>query len=117
MQIVNIHAVCQCNVNIHIFSGRVSFQGETAGKETENMNTEEKKIAVIGIGGVGGYIAGLLAKAYPHVTMVARGARAESIRKKGLVLHSDYKGEIAAKPERVVPIQEIWDSRIIFLSV
>ena len=26
------------------------------------MNTEEKKIAVIGIGGVGGYIAGLLAK-------------------------------------------------------
>ena len=29
------------------------------------MNTEEKKIAVIGIGGVGGYIAGLLAKAYP----------------------------------------------------
>ena len=39
------------------------------------MNTEEKKIAVIGIGGVGGYIAGLLAKAYPHVTMVARGAR------------------------------------------
>lgn len=69
-------------VNIHIFPGRVSFQGETAGKETENMNTEEKKIAVIGIGGVGGYIAGLLAKAYPHVTMVARGARAESIRKK-----------------------------------
>lgn len=67
------------------------------------MNTEEKKIAVIGIGGVGGYIAGLLAKAYPHVTMVARGARAESIRKKGLVLHSDYKGEIVAKPERVVP--------------
>ena len=55
------------------------------------MNTEEKKIAVIGIGGVGGYIAGLLAKAYPHVTMVARGARAESIRKKGLVLHSDIE--------------------------
>ena len=35
------------------FPGRVSFQGETAGKETENMNTEEKKIAVIGIGGEG----------------------------------------------------------------
>ena len=34
------------------------------------MNIEEKKIALIGIGGVGGYIAGLLAKAYPHVTMV-----------------------------------------------
>ena len=67
------------------------------------MKTEDKKIAVIGIGGVGGYVAGMLAKAYPHVTMVARGARGESIRENGLVLHSDYKGEIVAKPERVVP--------------
>ena len=48
------------------------------------MKAEEKKIAVIGIGGVGGYVAGMLARAYPHVTMVARGARAESIREKGL---------------------------------
>lgn len=56
------------------------------------MKTEDKKIAVIGIGGVGGYVAGMLAKAYPHVTMVARGARGESIRENGLVLHSDYKG-------------------------
>ena len=81
------------------------------------MNTEEKKIAVIGIGGVGGYIAGLLAKAYPHVTMVARGDRAESIRKKGLVLHSDYKGEIVAKPERVVPIQDMGQQDYIFICV
>ena len=35
------------------------------------MKAEDKKIAVIGIGGVGGYIAAMLAKAYPHVTMVA----------------------------------------------
>lgn len=27
------------------------------------MKTEDKKIAVIGIGGVGGYVAGMLAKA------------------------------------------------------
>ena len=72
---------------------------------------------MIGIGGVGGYIAGLLAKAYPHVTMVARGARAESIRKKGLVLHSDYKGEIVAKPERVVPIQDMGQQDYIFICV
>mgnify|MGYP002231713188 CR=1 FL=1 len=80
------------------------------------MNTEEKKIAVIGIGGVGGYIAGLLAKAYPHVTMVARGARAESIRKKGLVLHSDIR--VRSWQSRSVWFRSgIWDSRIIFLSV
>ena len=48
-------------VNIHIFFREGKFSGRTAGKETENMNIEEKKIA-IGIGGVG-YIAGLLAKA------------------------------------------------------
>ena len=81
------------------------------------MKTEDKKIAVIGIGGVGGYVSGMLAKAYPQVTMVARGARAESIREKGLVLHSDYKGEIVAKPERVVPVREMGQQDYIFICV
>ena len=81
------------------------------------MKAEEKKIAVIGIGGVGGYVAGMLARAYPHVTMVARGARAESIREKGLVLHSDYKGEIIARPERVVPVCDMGWQDYIFICV
>ena len=43
MRIVNIHAVCQCGSWIStFFPGRVNPQWETAGKETENMNTEEK---------------------------------------------------------------------------
>ena len=81
------------------------------------MKTEDKKIAVIGIGGVGGYIAGMLAKAYPHVTMVARGARGESISENGLVLHSDYKGEIVAKPERVASVREMGQQDYIFICV
>ncbi len=81
------------------------------------MKIKDKKIAVIGIGGVGGYVAGMLAKAYPHVTMVARGARGESIRENGLVLHSDYKGEIVAKPERVVPVREMGQQDYIFICV
>ena len=81
------------------------------------MKAEDKKIAVIGIGGVGGYIAAMLAKAYPHVTMVARGARRESIRKNGLVLHSDYKGEIVARPEQVVPAREMGQQDYIFICV
>ena len=81
------------------------------------MKAEDKKIAVIGIGGVGGYIAAMLAKAYPHVTMVARGARGESIRKNGLVLHSDYKGEIVARPEQVVPAREMGQQDYIFICV
>lgn len=72
---------------------------------------------MIGIGGVGGYVAGMLARAYPHVTMVARGARAESIREKGLVLHSDYKGEIIARPERVVPVCDMGWQDYIFICV
>ena len=81
------------------------------------MKTEDKKIAVIGIGGVGGYVAGMLAKAYPHVTMVARGARAESNRENGLVLHSEFMGEIVAKPERVVPVREMGQQDYIFICV
>lgn len=78
---------------------------------------KDKKIAVIGIGGVGGYVAGLLAASFPHVTMVARGARQESIRRNGLVLHSDYKGEILAKPERVVSVEEMGLQDYIFICV
>lgn len=61
-----------------------------------------KKIAVIGIGGVGGYLAGMLADAYDTVSFVARGKRKESIEKNGLVLHSDYHGEMVVHPKQVV---------------
>ena len=46
----------------------------------------DSRIAVVGVGGVGGYVGGMLANYYPHVTFVARGARGGSIREKGLVL-------------------------------
>lgn len=61
-----------------------------------------KKITVLGLGGVGGYMGALLAGTYPHVSFVARGNRRKSIEEKGLVLHSDYRGEHVARPERVV---------------
>lgn len=41
----------------------------------------------------------------------------ESIRENGLVLHSDYKGEIAARPERAVPIDQMGEQDIIFVCV
>lgn len=62
----------------------------------------DKRIAVIGLGGVGGYLAGMLIQAFPHVTLVARNERGRSIRERGLILHSDYKGEKEGRPERVV---------------
>ena len=33
------------------------------------------KITIVGIGGVGGYLSGMLAKTYENVTLVARGER------------------------------------------
>ena len=55
------------------------------------MNQEilDKRIAVVGIGGVGGYLAGMLGRVCGHLTMAARGSRRESILENGLVLHSE----------------------------
>ena len=77
----------------------------------------EKKIAVVGLGGVGGYIAGLLANAYSDVTFIARGARKEAIEKDGLYLHSDYKGEIHAVPAHVTTVEEMEPQDYIFVCV
>ena len=48
---------------------------------------------VIGTGGVGGSIAGFLALAGREVTCIARGKHLEAIRKQGLHLKSDLKGD------------------------
>ena len=60
----------------------------------------DSRIAVVGVGGVGGYVGGMLANHYPHVTFVARGARGESIREKGHVLHLSFT---AITRERSLP--------------
>ena len=77
----------------------------------------EKKIAVVGIGGVGGYLAAMLGRVCPHLTLAARGARKKSLLENGLTLHSDYKGEINVKPENVVTVDELEQQDYIFLCV
>lgn len=83
----------------------------------ENNQLLDKKIAVVGIGGVGGYLAAMLGRVCPHLTLGARGGRRDSVLKDGLVLHSDYKGEIVVHPERVVPVAEIREQDYIFVCV
>jgi 2-dehydropantoate 2-reductase len=51
------------------------------------------KYLVVGTGGVGGSIAGFLALAGKDVTCIARGAHLQAMQERGLVLHSDLKGE------------------------
>lgn len=79
---------------------------------------QDKKIAVVGVGGVGGYLAGVLIRSYPHVTLAARSDRGRSIRENGLVLHNGYHGEIAVHPEKVVDKTELLEPQdFIFVCV
>lgn len=82
-----------------------------------SRDLKDKKIAVVGLGGVGGYLAGMLGSAFPHVTFVARNERLQAIRRQGLVLHSEYRGERVAVPERAVPLEELEPQDLIFICV
>src|SRR5438105_3789068 len=63
------------------------------------------KIAIAGIGGVGGYYGGLLAHTYQgsdevEVNFIARGSHMQAIKEKGLQLQRDA-GNIIAHPHHV----------------
>ena len=78
------------------------------------------KIAVIGAGGVGGFVCSMLASHLPGVTVVARGDRGRAISERGLVLHSDYKGEITAHPAVVPSVPDLGNGDamdVIFICV
>jgi 2-dehydropantoate 2-reductase len=55
------------------------------------------RIAVMGSGGVGGYIGGRLAAAGQDVTFIARGAHLAAIRENGLVVQS-ARGNVGVRP-------------------
>jgi 2-dehydropantoate 2-reductase len=58
------------------------------------------KIAVMGTGGLGGYYGALLARQGEEVSLVARGAHLEAIRKNGLTIKSMH-GDFIANPTGV----------------
>ena len=63
---------------------------------------EEKKMMIVGIGGVGGYLAGMTGQKYCNLTLIARGKRGEALREHGVVLHSDYNGEMVTRAAAVL---------------
>lgn len=65
------------------------------------MDLSNKTICVAGIGGVGGYIGGVLARTYPNVNFLARGARLQHIKEHGLTVKSAALGVFTAKPHAV----------------
>ncbi len=59
------------------------------------------KIAVMGVGGVGGYFGGLLARAGHPVTFIARGAHLAAIREHGLRVESTLDGTFTVQCQAV----------------
>ena len=55
------------------------------------------KIAVFGAGAIGGYMAARLARAGEEVTLIARGAKLEAVRRAGLRL-IDEEGDFTVRP-------------------
>jgi 2-dehydropantoate 2-reductase len=62
------------------------------------------RIVVMGAGGVGGYFGARLARAGQPVTMVARGAHLEAIRRDGLRIRSASEGEYAVAVDAVADL-------------
>jgi 2-dehydropantoate 2-reductase len=71
------------------------------------------KIAVLGPGGVGGLLAGALARAGEEVVVVARRSTAEVIAKRGLSVSSVSLGEFSAHPRVAESLEESADALIV----
>ncbi len=66
------------------------------------MNTDNK-ICVAGIGAIGGLLSAVLGRKYSdNMCLIARGSRAESLRRNGVRLQSEYYGDLTARPVQVV---------------
>jgi len=83
------------------------------------------KVAVIGVGGVGGYFGGRLAHAFGNrsgssveVYFVARGSHLEAIKKNGLVLKTSDQGILTCKPAYATDkIEELRDVDLFIIGV
>lgn len=76
------------------------------------------KIMVVGLGGVGGYIASILCSHHEkEVTLIARKKRKEALENNGLVLHSDFFGEHVYHPAVKDDAQAAGVQDVIFVCV
>jgi 2-dehydropantoate 2-reductase len=71
------------------------------------------EIAVLGPGGVGGFVAAALARAGASVTVVAREATAEAIARDGIAVDSARLGELHARPRATTTLDEPVDVLVV----
>jgi 2-dehydropantoate 2-reductase len=70
-------------------------------------------VAVLGPGGVGGLVAGVLARAGTDVTVLARESTAQTIAERGLEVHSVMFGDIDARVRACARLREPVDVLIV----
>ena len=75
------------------------------------------KVAVIGVGGVGGYFGGLLAKAEHDVTFIARGAHLKAIKQNGLRVESQLDGAFTVPGNAVDNTAECEEQDLVLFTV
>jgi len=76
------------------------------------------KIAVAGVGGVGGILSALLLRQGLDVSLLARGKHAEAMQKNGIILRSQLLGEIKVKPALVTDeAEKIGIADVVFICV
>lgn len=75
------------------------------------------RIAVIGVGGTGGYFGGLLAQAGEDVTFIARGAQLEALRTRGLTVESTLAGTFTVPVQATDDPSEVAPADLILFCV
>lgn len=75
------------------------------------------KIAVMGVGGTGGYFGGLLARAGEDVTFIARGRHLEALRTRGLQVKSPLFGDFVLNVRATDDPQEIGPVDLVLFCV
>lgn len=74
------------------------------------------KIAILGIGGVGGTVAGALKKYESQLILIARGKTKQAIKERGLIFHSDFLKDTIIRPSLVSDnATEIGEVDVLFL--
>ena len=74
------------------------------------------RIAVLGAGAIGGYVAAALARGGADVHVIARGPNLEAIRREGIRVHS-ARGDFAASPPATDDPSEIGPVDVVFLGL
>jgi 2-dehydropantoate 2-reductase len=75
--------------------------GQGTRQDLRNSDRESgMRIAIVGAGGVGGYLAARLAAAGQDVALIARGAHLDALRAQGLTLKSAL-GDVSVRPRAV----------------